>query len=649
VGPTKAPYHDAASRPAHHPVDDQATSAHGAPIAGRIGVRQGLAVLVAAQALALWLLGRASFFRSDDWIYFSEMHKQGRFSEDWLTSIWWKHIAPLHRGMFTLLDHATPAAYTWALLFEIAMVALAAVAFYGVLELLFGRSWWLLIPVALLGFSFNFALPLVWPSSGFQAMPETAFSIVCLYAYLRHLKSGRIAWAVVAAVALGIGLCFYIRPLLMLPLLLVLRFLFLESSLRPSAILRALWREKLTWAILLVPAAVFLYMYIHRDAFGQRPPLNLTDLQHYVREAWFRNVFPAALGVRELPGTLDAPHLAAEVAGQLGLLGLVALSFWRKGIEALRGWAFMLIAIALTFGLTATGKLAESGVAIGLETRYVTNLTWLVPLGALMALHPRAVAQLGAPWPTDTEVAPRRPLPVWAPRAGILAAVTLTLVSCGLALGGSHRIIKEWGAQPGRPWVKNALASLKGFEARGDVPRLPDGPVPPGVVDPAFAAYNWRHTVLPELGEPVATAPPYNALQQPDGTIVPARVKPELRLSLTAPDASAQVTGLKRDGVCLGATDAAEGLIVWTLPRAVQGPMVIASLSAPGRVPKQGVPIDVDSGFGLPVTTLHTIQPVGEPMIDTGETKVVRLRLHVAPGQRICASSLAVGVLVPTA
>src|SRR3954453_11357411 len=100
-------------------------------LAGRVGVRQALGALVAVQALTLWLLGRTSMWRTDDWIYFADMHRRGRWSGDWLFSIWWKHIAPLHRGMFSLLDHGSTATYTVALLFEIALLALAAVALYG--------------------------------------------------------------------------------------------------------------------------------------------------------------------------------------------------------------------------------------------------------------------------------------------------------------------------------------------------------------------------------------------------------------------------------------------------------------------------------------------------------------------------------------
>jgi hypothetical protein len=646
MGATGAPDQGAISRPAQHPIDDeQAKGAHGAAIAVRFGVRQALLALVALQALALWLLGRTSYFRTDDWVYFNEMHKVGRWDPDWLFSIWWKHIAPLHRGMFSLLDHGTPGAYTASLLFEIAMVALAVLAFYGALELLFGRSWWLLIPTALLGFSLNFALPLVWPSSGFQAMPETAFSLVCLYAYLRHLRTRNVAWAALAALALGVALCFYIRPLLMIGLLVALRLLFLEPSLRPASMLRALWREKATWAILLVPVVIFVGVYLHRHAFGTRQPLNLTDLQHYVREAWFRNVFPAALGVRELPGSLNAPHLAAEVGAQLLLLALVALSVWRKGVAALRGWGFMVLAIALTFALTATGKLAEGGVAIGLETRYVTNLSWLVPLGILMALQPRPVALLGAPWPTGEPA--RRPLPPWAPRAAVIAAGVATVLACLLSLGASNRIIKEWGARDGRPWVVEASASLKALNAHGTPPRLPDAVVPASVVDPAFSAYSWRRVVLPELGQPVVIAPPYDALQEGDGTIVRASLtqRDELLLDRSTPGVTQQ--GLARQGGCLAATGATDGLIVWTPALPVTAPMVVASLPPGSTVPASGVSIDVDAGFGLPDTTLHTIQPTGAPMIDLGETRVVRIRMHVPTGEQLCALSVRLSALSP--
>jgi hypothetical protein len=65
-------------------------------------VRRALTALLAVQALALWLLGRSSYFRQDDYQYFAEMHRAGRFSDAWLTSIWFKHLAPAHRLMYSL-------------------------------------------------------------------------------------------------------------------------------------------------------------------------------------------------------------------------------------------------------------------------------------------------------------------------------------------------------------------------------------------------------------------------------------------------------------------------------------------------------------------------------------------------------------------
>jgi hypothetical protein len=615
-------------------------------LGARFGVRQALVALVALQALVLWLLARTSFWRTDDWIYLNDLHQRGRWSHDWLFSIWWKHIAPLHRAMFSLFDKGTPATYTGALLFEIALVAIAAFGLYAIMELLFGRSWWLLIPVAVFGFSLQLALPLVWPSSGFQAMPETAASIVCTYFWLRHLHSARrgprAAWLVAAAIMLGVGLCFYIRPLLLLPMLVVLRILFLEPSLRPSAVLRALWREKVTWAVLAIPIAIFVAVYLHRHAFGQRQPIDFNDLQHYVREAWFRNLFPGLLGVREYQGALDAPHLLAEVVAQLLLAGLVALSLYRKGLDALRGWGFMLFAVALTFALTATGKLAETGVSIGLESRYVTNLTWLVPLGVVMALYPGRVARLGQPWPAGAGL---RPLPSWAPRAGAAAAGVATVAACALGIGASYRIIDEWGAKDGRTWMANVRSSARALAADGTPPHVPDIKVPGSVVDNAFVGDSWSRAVLPWADVPLRIGAPYDALYTEDGTIVPAALHPQQTLSLRRLGGRATLANLQQADGCLVAPAAGEGILEWPLATPATGQLVIASLPDGTAVPPTGFGLDIDSGYGLPSQPQRVIPPYGPPSIDTGETKVVRIRLHVPAGQRLCADAVTLSAL----
>jgi hypothetical protein len=612
-----------------------------------VTVRRGLAALLALQALAFWLLARTSFFRQDDFQYFAEMHRSpGRFSEEWLTSIWFKHMAPGHRLMYSLLDFATPGAYRWSLLFEIALMVIAALALYGICELLFGRSWWLLVPVAVFGFAHHFALPLIWPAAGFQIMPSAAASLACLYGYLRFVRDRSWPWLAVGVLALSLGLCFYVRPLLVLPLLLALRILFLAPSLRPGALARDLRREWPAWVALAAPALIYTFIYLHRDAFGHSPPLTFDEVQQYVRTAWLRNVGPSLLGGRLPAGSLSARHVAFEVLAQVLLVALIALSLWRKGLAALRGWAFVLIAVALTFALTAKGKLEPSRVAeVGFDSRYVTDLMWLIPLGVTMALQPRRVAVLGAEWPTAE---PLRPYPaplarLLVPRtvAGLVGAAVLAVTL--IQLHARDTVADEWQARDGRQWVLRARESAAVLAGDGHRVRIPDGLVPASVSDPSFvAAYSFRSVILPLIKAPVDVGTPATGAQLGDGTVVGARVVPRATLAVAS---ATGLTGLRSVGGCLVAAPGAEGIVDWPLPKPVSGLAVSVGLQDALRVPKAGIGVDVDSGFGLPAAPQRTLPAAAPSTVDTGETTVVRLRFHVPAGGRLCARSAVVSAL----
>ena len=149
------------------------------------------------------------------------------------------------------------------------------------------------------------------------------------------------------------------------------------------------------------------------------------------------------------------------------------------------------------------------------------------------------------------------------------------------------------------------------------------------------------------MGLPIVVGPPYDAVQLGDGTIVPAALQPGATLDLRTPAALAGATNLRRGGGCLVAAPTAEGLLEWPLPRPVSGSMVVVSLPDGSTVPPTGIGVDIDSGYGLPSAPQKAIAATGAPQTDTNETSVARIRLHVPPGQRLCADAVTVSALVP--
>jgi hypothetical protein len=58
------------------------------------------AVVVVGAGIVWWLFAGSGFFRIDDYIYFANATARGRWSQDWLTSVFYQHWAPGHRAVF---------------------------------------------------------------------------------------------------------------------------------------------------------------------------------------------------------------------------------------------------------------------------------------------------------------------------------------------------------------------------------------------------------------------------------------------------------------------------------------------------------------------------------------------------------------------
>jgi hypothetical protein len=404
-------------------------------------------VLIAAQ-MAWWAsIALPGQFRNDDLLYIKAARETGLWT--WLGQVMWEHFAPGHRLAFWLVG--SPSHESWVVLQLVLVAAFGCgLAFlYGSLRLLYGNSWWLLVPLAVSGFAWQFSLGFAWPSAGLQLIPEFAFGTLCLYAFLRHLKSGEWGWLAVSAAAFTLGLAFYVRTLVLLLVLLAVRYLFLERDLRPRNMARLLWEDRLRWLVFALPAVLYLRYFWQHHALESPSPRSAGDVLEYVHIAWLRNVVPGLLGIRAGSVAAYAPSpsatvpdgwtTVAEIAGQVLVIALVALSLVRKRADALRAWAYVVIVAALTFWLTARGKVGVVGPSqAGYDPRYVSNLCWQVPLGVVFALHPRRVLVLGEPWP-----AARRAASAARRRLAIALGCVLALATTG-AMITAHSVARTW-------------------------------------------------------------------------------------------------------------------------------------------------------------------------------------------------------------
>lgn len=594
------------------------------------------AALITVQ-IAWWAyMALPGYFRVDDYVYLADI-RLGHFSLwHWLGTVYFQHFAPGHRLAFWLLGGATPGAWLGIELFLLALFAIGLASFYGTLELLFGRSWWLLVPLAVAGFGYQYVWGFVWPSAGLQVIPSFAFSNVCLYAYLRRYAGGGRGWLALSALAFTIGLAFYVRVLLVLLVIVAVRVLFLEPSPRARALVRSLWRERWSWVVLLAPALVYVWWYRHIHAFGTQPPFSNHQFIQYVRTAWLRNIAPGLLGV-EIGDYVHLPlwkHVV-EAGAQLLFVAAFVFSIARKRAAALRAWAYLALVLAATFVLTAKGKLGVAGPYIAYDMRYVADLIWQIPLGVVFALHPRRTLVVGAPWPAAQARAAR---PAWTRPALAAGVAGATALMAFAALHSANWRQNWWGGAGARQFAEHARSSLHRLAAQGHVAQLSETVVPASLIEGFGPSSTYSH-VLPLFNEPVRVEAPGgpNAIVTPGGTVVPARGHPIAvwRLPHAGPAGGGRVE--RRAGVaCVVAGAGAPAVLETDQPLHAKG-SILWRLALAGPLPG-GTNIAVNTGQGWPEQPNRWFapDPPGRAVVDTLQTSIAGIRLYVPAGATLC-------------
>ena len=209
------------------------------------------------------------------------------------------HLSPGLRLAYLALDRISAIDFEVALAFLVACQAFSAVLMQRILELVFGRAWW------------TFALALAWAISVDDLLLLEFFSRdscdrvdhgdAGLDPRLPVLAGYRPrAWLVWSLVAMGIGLGFYIKALLILLYLVLMRVLLLD----PEARLRDSLRSRrgmagvacLRGGMRRLPAVYPLgdYQRVRTGATVGGPP-------RYLRIFWLEGFWPMVFGVRVRP------------------------------------------------------------------------------------------------------------------------------------------------------------------------------------------------------------------------------------------------------------------------------------------------------------------------------------------------------------
>jgi hypothetical protein len=477
------------------------------------------------------------------------------------------------------------------------------------------------------GISIVIQTSLQWFSAAVLIVPSTMFGLAGIHAYLCWWRTGRRAWLVWSAIAVGAGLLFYIKALLVPFYILLIRVFLLppDRDFREAA--REVAREWPVWIAYAAPVAGALAAYLFQDTQSSVPSLPLSVFRDYFETAWSAGFVPALFGIR-LPLNGDSTFHAFAVAGcQLTLAGLVVLSILRRP-SAWRPWALVVL-VFLVNAVLAFPRL-DYGADVGYVLRYFSETLYF---GVLVIPFAFALPRTG--W------APAAPLV--RPRAAVLAPVVAALaIYTVFAWASDAAFTRHWVGRESREWFANVRGDLSALDREGVQPVLLNGGVPSDVLQ--FWLAPNRYPPANYLSSVLAIFHP--GLRYNEVSSRTYRVREDGHVEAVA--FTPAVTLVQRE-FCLG-TKGHPRSFEWRPREPMRGQQWY--LRSTYRTDPAGVPyLKVDRGLGYPPTGdlfLTPRPPSGRSVtalgaLPTGTPTLSGLRFDVLPGHWACFTRLVVG------
>ena len=265
--------------------------------------------LVVVPVAFWWHFASPSYFLSDDFAHFYWAHT-GRAWGGRTPSLpsFGGHLVPAYRLTYLALDRVAPMNFEVALAFLVACHAVSAVLLQRILTLVFGRAWWTYALALAWAISVVYLPAFAWFAGGLHSIPAITATLASIHGYLCWRATGRRAWLAWSLVAMGIGLGFYIKALLIPLYLVLMRVLLLDPEARLRDSLRSLRDEWRVWLAYAAVCAVYLLVYSLGDY--ARPASGATVGEVLTLPAHLLVRGPLADGVRRPRAPVRARGLA---------------------------------------------------------------------------------------------------------------------------------------------------------------------------------------------------------------------------------------------------------------------------------------------------------------------------------------------------
>lgn len=506
-----------------HAVSDLARRALGELTARQLVTISACVMILVQLGFRAWAV-YGGWFYGDDLKFLSEASATP-LSIDYLFT---RHQQQLMPGglLLSWLVGQGPA-YSWPLAAStiLAMQAMASAGCLLMLTRLFGWRPGILIPLGLYLFSPLTMGAYMWWAAALNQLPLQIAFFGLLCTHVAYVRTRRLRWASGSAVILLVALLFYIKAVVMVPLLVLLTLLYFVDG-RPLDRLRAALRQYWpVWAGYALVGGAYLAAYASSGGSpvgttGNAAYLETTDRQ--VRET----LGPALVGGpwrwldQGRQDVLAHPPEFAVTMAWVVLTAVVIGTTWRR-VGAWRAWALLAAYLVPTVYLTASGRTTLFGPDVGLYVRYLSDVSVVACLALALATLPLVGTM---------DVRLRSLSPPVSVRPVVAVGVVVLLAG---SFQSSIAYAKFWHADsPAERYIRSATADLKPLDGLDII----DEPVPDYLVLGPNAPFDRPGRLLAPLGKklrPVSVGTDLRMFGM-DGRLGPAVVTPGITSAPTA-------------------------------------------------------------------------------------------------------------------
>ncbi|SCL66544.1 hypothetical protein [Micromonospora chersina] len=401
----------------------------------------------------LWRAQIASrgFLAADDYVMITQA-SESDLTGGYLLSLYNNHFMPAGRLIIWLVTSAFGLTYWPYVLLMAVGQAVLSVAFYRLLRTLLRPSRLLLVPLGLLLFSPLTLEATSWWAVGANMLPMQLAMVLALGSQLKYVRTGRKRHLVSLVLSVLLGLLFFEKALLVVPLVFLFTACFLTDGGPVRAALTTLRRWWPSWLALTTLVAAFFGVYLLRSESSLRRPESIGEVVSFLSQLIGSTLVPGLLGgpwgwlgAGDGAPVVAPPELGRWIAWTF-MAALVVFTV-RRDRTAGRSWALLsgyLVLVAVLLASTRLGSV-YSGVAGGVP-RYVSDVVVVaaICIGVALVGIARPVPAGSAPAapaepapPTDPvsavepeparqpePVAPRRPVAALSSRVGVIHAET---------------------------------------------------------------------------------------------------------------------------------------------------------------------------------------------------------------------------------